>query len=176
MTVLACDALEWRSSNPADPFPVTGCDIPVTFATNGVRTITVLATDTQGAIGGASVVISVVDPPPDLPPIVQVLSPPNNAVVSPTQLLTLNASATDPEGASPLASEWTVTYPYDQATGTGPTTTVIGSSLSMSWTPSDTIPFLGCDVDFFARLRLTVTDPGGAIGADFSVVRIQRIC
>ena len=46
---LPCSALTWTSSVPADAgFPAVGCEVPVAFASNGVRTLTLTATDPQG--------------------------------------------------------------------------------------------------------------------------------
>ena len=60
-----CARLRWTSSDPADPFPVTGCGVEVTFPTAGPRTLTVTATDSHGATGTASVRVGVSGAPPD---------------------------------------------------------------------------------------------------------------
>src|SRR5690606_23948549 len=97
--VLACEDLVWTSSNAGDAaFPTTGCELQATFTTNGARTLTLTGTDSLGASGSASVTVTVVDPPPNLPPNVQVTSPANGATPPIDQAITLSATASDPEG------------------------------------------------------------------------------
>lgn len=159
---LACDRLTWTSSVTSDPFPVTGCEVEVAFASNGLRTLTLTATDPQGASDTATVNISVVDPPPNLPPFVQVSSPEDHAQVPTNQPLTLSGTAIDPEGASSLAYQWTVKLGNQDPI-------VVGSTPSVQWTPSDTYNFSG-EGTYVIQVRLSVTDPAGNVGTDFIVL------
>jgi hypothetical protein len=158
--VLGCDRLSWTSSVASDSaFPVTGCDVEVSFSSNGPRTITLTATDALGASDAKTVSITVVDPPPNLPPNVRVTSPEDRAPVGTTDLLTLEGTATDPEGSSPLSFEWTVQL-FDEAP------IVVGNALSVQWRPSDTYTFNG-EGTYVIKVRLNVTDPEGNTGTDF---------
>jgi hypothetical protein len=158
--VLACSGLTWTSSVGGDAdFPVVGCDVPVAFESNGVRTLTVTATDPQGAIDVATVQIDVVDPPPDLPPNVQVTSPANGSAPPVDQPLTLSGIASDPEDAGPLTYQWTVQL------GAEPEIEV-GTAASVQWTPMDDYAF-DQEGAWTVVVRLRATDQGGNVGMDF---------
>lgn len=156
---LECSRLVWTSSAPDDPFPVTGCEVQVVFDSNGPRTLTLTATDTQGATDAASVGITVVDPPPNLPPFVRITSPEDRANVPTDEPITLAGTATDPEGETDLSYQWTVQL-FDQAP------IVVGNAPSVEWTPSDTFSF-NSEGTYTVRVRLNVTDPQGNTGTDF---------
>jgi serine protease len=156
---LACERLEWTSSVASDPFPVTGCEAEVVFATSGARTLTLTATDPQGASDTASVGITVVEPPPNLPPFVQIASPQDREPLPTNQPITLSGTATDPEGATNLTYEWTVQL-FDQ------TPIRVGTEPTAQWTPSDTFDF-SSEGTYVVRVRLSVTDPQGNVGTDF---------
>ena len=156
---LACSRLVWTSSVAGDPFPVTGCEVEVVFTSNGPRTLTLSATDPQGASDTASVTVSVVDPPTNLPPFVQISSPEDGAALSTNEPITLSGAATDPEGSSPLSYQWTVQL-FDQ------TPIVVGNALTAEWTPSDTFDF-SSEGTYVIKVRLNVTDPEGNTGTDF---------
>lgn len=156
--VLACSALTWTSSNPSDAFPITGCDAQAVFTTNGTRTLTLTGTDSMGASGNASVSITVVDPPPNLPPTVQITSPQNGAQPPIDEPLTLAGTAVDPEGAEPLTYVWTVKLGSDPAI-------VVGSAQTVQWRPLDTYRF-DAEGTWLVEVRLTVTDPAGNAGSD----------
>jgi len=162
---LACANLVWTSSVPGDAgFPVAGCERTVAFATNGPRTITVTATDGLGAFDAESVAINVVDPPPNLPPSVQVTSPPNLPNPAPPidQPLTLSGTATDPEGATPLTYQWTTKLGSNAPI-------VVGNAASIQWTPNQTYAF-NQEGTWRVEVRLNVTDPQGNVGTDFVVI------
>jgi serine protease len=156
---LACERLSWTSSVAGDPFPVSGCEAEVTFASDGPRTLTLTATDPQGATGTASVTITIVEPPPNLPPSVQITSPEDGSSPNPFEPITLSGTATDPEGASPLTFEWTT-----QLEGDPPI--VVGNAPSVEWTPSGTYDF-SSEGTYVVKIRLSVTDPQGNTGTDF---------
>ncbi|HEX7049666.1 MAG TPA: S8 family serine peptidase [Longimicrobiales bacterium] len=173
--VLDCAGLTWTSSAGDAAFPVTGCEPEVAFTTNGSRTLTLTATDSHGGTDSVTVDIAVVDPPPDLPPVVQVASPANGVSIGPSTELTLAGDATDPEGQTSLTYEWFVVYPYNTGTGTGENTAFIGSGPVLTWKPSETIP-IECETYYQIRIELRVTDPGGNTGKDFVVGTVNLIC
>lgn len=159
---LACDRLTWTSSVASDPFPLTGCEVEVAFASNGTRTLTLTATDPQGASDTATVNLNVVDPPPNLPPFVQVSSPEDYAQVPTNQPITLSGTAIDPEGATSLTYLWTVKLGNEAPIE-------VGSAPSVQWTPSDTYDF-STEGRYVIQVRLNVTDPVGNTGTDFVVL------
>ncbi len=63
-----CDHMSWTSSVTSDVMP-SSCSGNATFQSNGQRTLTLMATGTNGARGTASVSITVTDPPANLPPV-----------------------------------------------------------------------------------------------------------
>jgi serine protease len=156
---LACSRVTWTSSVASDPLPVTGCDVAVTFTTNGSRTITLTATDPQGATDSASVSLNVVEPPPNLAPSVRVTSPADRADLPRDQPITLSGTAADPEGGTPLTYQWTVKLNNGSPI-------VVGTSSSVQWTPSDTYNLNGAGT-YIIQIRLNVTDPQGNTGTDF---------
>jgi hypothetical protein len=157
---LACSGLTWTSSVPGDAdFPAVGCEVPVAFASNGNRTLTVTATDPQGASDVATVQISVVDPPPDLPPNVVVTTSAASSNPPLDQPITLMGDATDPEDAGPLTYEWTY-----QLGVLAPV--VIGDQATIQWTPNQSIAFNQAGL-YTVQVRLNVTDQGGNVGTDF---------
>jgi hypothetical protein len=161
---LACSSLVWTSSNPADTdFPANGCEIQATFGTLGLRTISVTGTDPQGASDADTVDVTVIDPPPDLPPSVLITSPTNFQPVQTGEEITLSATVTDPEGQTPLTLVWTV------AVGGG-TPEQVGTGNNVLWTPNDTIDFSDEGV-YNVVIRLTAEDPGGNKGNDFVTLR-----
>lgn len=156
---LACDRLVWTSSVQTDPFPQSGCLLQTTFASNGPRTLTVTATDPQGAQDAASVTITVVDPPANLPPLVQIEHPTYHQRDLPVNApMQLTGSGFDPEGATALTYRWTVQL-FDQPE------IEVGTAASASWTPSNNYNFNQAGT-YTVRLRLYVTDPDGATGVD----------
>jgi len=161
---LACSALTWTSSDPGDgDFPVVGCEVQVVFGTLGTRTLTLTGTDPQGASAIDTVAVTVLDPPPDLPPSVLITSPTNFQSVGINEEITLTGLVTDPEGATPLTLVWTVS-----TNGSPPEQ--VGTGNGVLWTPSDTIDFSGED-RYDVTIRLTATDAGGNSANDFVQLR-----
>ena len=94
-----CNTFTWKSSKAGEG-PWTGCTPTVKFTSNGARTITLSATDAQGAIGQDSVTINITDLPPSGPPQITIKSPKNGAQYSATSNIRLSYSITNPgEGA-----------------------------------------------------------------------------
>ncbi len=156
---LACSNLVWTSSVGSDPFPIAGCEVTAAFASNGSRVLTLTATDGLGASDTASVTITVVDPPANLPPNVQVTSPTNLSAPPLDQPVTLSGTASDPEGQGPLTYVWTVKL------GVG-APIAVGNTASVQWTPNQSFAF-NQEGTYTVEVRLSVTDPQGQIGTDF---------
>ncbi len=159
---LACDRLVWTSSVGDDAFPLTGCELEVAFDTDGERTLTLSATDPQGASATDTVTVNVVAPPPNLPPFVHITGPHDHANVPYDQPIALTGGATDPEGATDLTYAWTVQL------GNGAPVTV-GNAPTGSWTPSDTFDF-GAEGTYTVTIRLRATDPDAQTGEDSVVL------
>lgn len=169
---LACPSMVWQDGGT---LLGTGCDLPVSFASNGNRTLTLIGTDSHGASGSASLNISVVDPPANLPPVVNITSPQNGITIDPDQVVKLLGSASDPEGGAATLA-WDVTTGYNPNTGQGANTYPVSPAPSGNWKPTDSIPYTACEVDDTLRLRLKAKDPQNNEGFDFIVIRVVRIC
>ena len=179
---LDCARLEWTSSVAADPFPQSGCRAEVTFDTPGPRTLTVTATDPRGATASDSVQVSVAGAPPEEPsPQVEILNPADGTTIvnKPGGLLALTWQATDPAGDG-LQHQWSVSYPYDPATGTVGTTEpitereILYPNTWIAWRPFDNLGEEYCYLaDAAVRVSLTVTDAAGQTGSDTVLLRTQ---
>lgn len=169
---LPCSNMAWRDeSTPLG----TGCDLAVSFTSNGNRTLTLTGTDTHGGSGSASVNVSVVDPPANLPPVVNITSPQNGITLGPDQVVKLLGSASDPEGGA-VTLAWDVTTGYDPGTGLGANTYPVTPAPNGDWKPTDSLPYTACEVNDTLRLRLKAKDPQNNEGFDFIVIRVVRIC
>ncbi|MBA2667996.1 MAG: S8 family serine peptidase, partial [Trueperaceae bacterium] len=155
---LACANLTWTSSVGSDPFPIVGCEVSATFTSNGARVLTLTGTDSLGASDAESVSITVVDPPPNLPPNVQVTSPQTGSSPPVHLPITLSGTANDPEGATPLTYQWTTKLGSNAPI-------VVGNAPSIEWTPNETYSF-NQEGTYTVQVRLNVTDPGGNVGTD----------
>ncbi len=171
---LPCASLSWTSSVGADP-RVTGCAPQITFASQGARTLTLTGTDGFKATNTASVNVTVLPPPTNYPPVVNITKPTNNLLIGPDGVLQLAGTATDPEGGA-TTLEWDVTNNYDPTTGTGATTKTITLGAGGNWKPSDSFMYNGCPVIDTLRLRLRAKDPQNVEGSDFIVVRVITVC
>ena len=161
---LACSALTWTSSDPADSaFPATGCEVDVVFGTLGTRTLLLSGTDPQGASDSDLVSVTVLDPPPDLPPSVLITSPTNFQSVQTDEEITLSGDVSDPEGATPLTLVWTVSV-------NGGVAEQVGTGNNVLWTAADTIDF-GSEGSYDVTVRLTAQDPGGNTANDFVLLK-----
>jgi hypothetical protein len=169
---LACSRMVWKDGSTTLG---TGCDLAMSFASNGPRTLTLTGTDSHGASASASVNISVVDPPANLPPVVDITSPQNGITIGPDQVVKLSGSATDPEGEA-VTLAWDVTTGYDPNTGQGANTYPVTPASNGDWRPIDSIPYSTCEVNDTLRLRLKAKDPQNNEGSDFIVLQVLRIC
>jgi hypothetical protein len=161
----------WTSNQASDPFPISECQqASVTFNTPGNRTLTLTATDSAGLSATDSVSFEVL-PPPNI--LVTINNPADGGIVGPDELITLSGSASGGEG--PYQFTWSILYPTDAA-GNGGTEYTIGSGENVSWAPSNSITFGGCEVNSFGRLVLKVLDSNGFNGIRTIVISIMRIC
>ncbi len=141
---LDCRNLRWTSSNPADRFPVSGCDANVTFEVLGRRTLTLTAQDPQGASGTTSVEINVLARPGNFPPTISLGTLPPFSYESGyrwDRTFVVTASAIDPERDVPLTFRWIARsyYPDSSRVFAGVVEITAGSILSnLNWTPSRT--------------------------------------
>jgi hypothetical protein len=172
---LACANLRWTSSVVADAFPKTGCDVAAVFASNGARTLTLTGNDSHGSSASVTVNINVIDPPANLPPVVNLTSPQNGITIGPDTVIKLIGTATDPEGGAVTLS-WDVTTGYNPATGTGFQTLPVTPAANGDWKYTNSVTLNGCEVNDTIRLRLKAKDPQGNEGFDFVVIKVIRIC
>lgn len=158
---LDCQNLTWTTDVEAE-LALVGCDGSVTLDGVGPRVITLTGLDSAMGKGSATVQIVVVAPPEDLPPVVRILEPGILDTLA-NQPITLTGSAIDPEGSTDLTYSWSLTWPYDRATGTGGNISGIGTGAEFVWEPRDTIPGFGGsdDLSLLLLLELRVTDPAG---------------
>ncbi|MBI1743223.1 hypothetical protein HYR54_09175 [Candidatus Acetothermia bacterium] len=181
---LPCDRLQWKSNVPADPLPLTGCSVPVTFTSSGPRTITLTGIDAQGASAQATVNINVIEPKGTLPPVVQIVSPdvavwdlfnafcPSGPPCSGNKTISLIGKAADPDGKKIVEYRWALQY-WDSSSNSWVIWKTFGTS------PSVTVKFddFPCFVDFNGdqhRLLFSATDEDGQTGSDY--VGIKYSC
>ena len=170
---LPCTGLKWTSSVGTDA-QKTGCDPQITFASQGARTLTLTGTDAFGATGTTTVNITVLPPPANLPPVVNVTSPQNNIYVGPTSVVTLTGTATDPEGGA-VTLQWDVTRNYNPSNPNAGTPIPIALPANNTWKPTDSFP-VGCETSELIRLRLRAKDAQNNENFDFIVLRLSFIC
>jgi hypothetical protein len=104
-----CSAFTWRSTATGEG-PWSGCTPMVSFATTGPRTITVSLTNQYGQTGSDKVDITVVEPPDDGPPVVNITSPEIQAVFTSGQRAYVAYSVVDPSPEPPTSVEWSISY------------------------------------------------------------------
>ena len=172
---LACDKLSWTSSVGGDAFPKTGCDVAASFPSNGPRTLTLTGTDSHGGSASATVSVTVIDPPSNLPPVVNLTSPQNGISIGPDTVVRLAGTASDPEGGA-VTLAWDVQTQYNPSSGTGGGIFPVTPDASGNWKPSNSINYTSCEVSDTLRLRLKARDPQNNEGSDFIVIRVTRIC
>lgn len=162
---------QWTSNQSGDPFPIADCQrATVTFSSPGTRTLNLNATDTAGLKANASVTFEVLPPPTIL---VNITNPLDGGTVGPDEVI--NLAATISGGKEPYNLTWSFAFPTDPA-GNGGTSYNIGSGNNVSWAPSNSISFGGCEVYGLGRLTLTVQDANGFSGSRSIVILISRIC
>lgn len=164
----------WSSSNASDVLG-GGCELNHVFTTQGARTLTLTSTDTLGAASSASVTITVTPPPTNFPPVIGTTSRTPavknyDAGFTWTTPFTLTSSATDPEGNTPITYVWKATsFRPNSTTVAYASNVTLGSSASMTWTPSSTPSLFGtfaqlgndCYSGQTVRVRVEATDSLG---------------
>ncbi|MBI5545768.1 MAG: C1 family peptidase [Deltaproteobacteria bacterium] len=148
---VACEGLVWKSSVTQDDLhQKTGCAVSTAFATNGPRTITLVATDALGGTASTSIQVTVVDPPASGPPVVTRVIPTGTEgspyyVANPSTRLTLNASVTVPgrvrDCPADAPAPTCVSYVWRARVVGNPTYTQIGTAHTFSWIPGPVFPF-----------------------------------
>jgi hypothetical protein len=136
----------------------------MTFDTTGTRTINLMGKDTTGLIAFDTASINVANAPLNSAPVVTILWPTDGLFYSESGPVTSNlkATASDPDGKSPLNYTWILKYGNTQKTlATGTMTN--GQTITVPWKPHD-IPF-SCG-GYSVKLRLDVKDPDGKTGFD----------
>jgi hypothetical protein len=174
---LPCSGLSWTSSASSDPLPRLGCDVTVSFPSNGARTLTLIGTDSHGGNAKSTVNVDVVDPPANLPPVVNLTKPLGNINIGPDTVIQLAGNATDPEGSA-VTLEWDVTTGYNPQTGTGFKTYPVTPAPNGDWKPSDSLTYNGCESEGTGtlRLRLRAKDSQGNEGFDAIVFYVVILC
>jgi hypothetical protein len=161
---LGCEHLAWSSSVAGDALPQSGCEVEITFASAGPRTLTLTGTDPQGLSDSVSVGIVVLDPRPNPAPLAKILSPDNGESIGPGTRITLDGEATDPEGEAIAGYDWYFNGTY------------LGSGAQLDWAPEDSFSFPRCEVSFRGNLTLRAEDGSGNYGYDTIELWINRIC
>lgn len=163
-----CTSLTWLSSIPSDALHnKKGCQVETIFTTAGHRTVILSARDPQGLEGIFAIGLDVVDPAPQSPPSVSILSPfgtLNQPAIHKTagDPLSLQATVKDPDGLPNCTQpgeqgcmllNWTA-----RETPSG-TSTPLGTTEDLTFTPTS-IFGQKCN-PLTIELKLCATDPDG---------------
>ena len=161
----------WTSSVAADPFPVDGCEAPVTFLALGARTLTLTVTDPVGASSSDSVAVDVL-PEPEI--LVTIVEPVDGGSLQYGGPITLTGVASG--GTAPYEYTWTLTWPTD-ASGEGTAAPIeLGQGATYVWTnPAATLD-LQCEISAYALIELTVVDANGTTGVGRTLQQVVYIC
>ncbi|HZN11881.1 MAG TPA: hypothetical protein VFC61_09385 [Blastocatellia bacterium] len=162
---LPCGSLTWTSSKAGDPFPKTGCTPQVTFTTIGSRTITLTSIDPHGLTDTDTVTVYVVEPPANSPPLVAILNPTNNVNLNPDAWVTLRGKVDDPDNKNPITYQWVIRKSNGAEIVIGSGTANDGQQFTLSWKPSNNIPF-NCGGES-VRIYLRATDADGSHGSTY---------
>jgi hypothetical protein len=137
-------SLVWTSSR--DGQIGTGTTFSTTGLSVGVHTITLTATDSQGAKGMATITVTITGTTQNQSPTAQITSPTNHQIIAPNTAVTLTGTGSDPEDGTLSGASLVWTDDVSGALGTG--TSVPLSSLSFG----------------VHTITLTATDSKGAKG------------
>ena len=164
----------WTSSVPTDPFPKALCALyGITFTSIGPRTLTLRATDPEGATTTTTVAITVTPPPTNLPPAITAgmlgPAPDYSGGYAWTTTLQVEASASDPENNTPITYVWKATSRRPNSATVYASDVTVGTNANLSWTPSATPALFGdfaalgnaCYDGQVVLLRLEATDSLG---------------
>jgi C1A family cysteine protease len=160
-----CDRLSWKSSVAGDALG-SGCEFSHTFATTGIRTITLTATDEYGAKGTATLSLNVKTKPPVGPPVINISSPIDNKYYGAANTNIRLAYTMDDPGAKAgdqYTVVWTLKYGNQVKTIT-PKTCTIRNLPFACFNPSE----MGY-TDYGVKnveISVSVTDAEGLTGTD----------
>lgn len=166
-----------------DGFGAEGCNASFTFSTQGVRTLSLVVRDSQGAASSpATVTIRIENPPPNLPPTATITLSPVADPYYDYHTLTLSASgASDPEGDLPLSFAWRAVK-LDASGNPFRSVLSLGSVQTITWNLSGARSFLnepgstcGTADGQRVRIELIVTDSRGNAASPYTDSRTIRV-
>jgi serine protease len=164
-STLACSALRWSSTNPADPLPAVGCQPRIAFPTSGTRVIRLTATDEAGSSAFTEITVSVTLASSG-PPIPWIESPFDGQFLPNDVPVQLVGGALDPDG-DPVQFLW-------RATDSLGNTDIIGTGRNVTWLPVTTV---GECTSAEVTLQLEATDATGNVAsAQVTVAVIPEPC
>lgn len=177
---LACDHLTWTSDPLAAPFPVTGCQPQITFASPGWYTIRLIGKDKQGKTAEDKVGVYIAKPYDTAKPVVGILNPKDNNGVPAKTVVTLTGQATDSGGQS-LSYQWIVMPKSPAGHLKGGATEIVlatgtmqsGQNVTFQWKPSDQVPPYFCGESNPVELLLNVTNADGRLGWDLVNITVD---
>lgn len=167
-----CQRGSFSGGGSGDTLPGTLCDLnadgvgTAVFTHGGTNTLTLTASDPEGATDSETIEVFIAEPPADIPPDVVVLSPePGFELAWLTSALELSAQVYDPDSSS-LEYDWRVNWSCqpefnfcaDSATITSGTLSgtdglaLPGAVQSFQWSPFSHLPSPGCGGRYPARL------------------------
>lgn len=174
---LPCTALSWISSDPSDIFSGDGCLVSVTLGDAGARTITLTATDPQGAQDTAELAVTATACEGNCQPSVyfDFTTPadfsgaggiPGYFFIT---AISMTGSVDDVDVDTPISYRWEVIPPCGSGCAVlleSGTLSDLSSDINLTWTPEDFIS--GSCSDYYDQtftLVLSVTDSRGAVNS-----------
>jgi hypothetical protein len=161
-TDLPCSSLEWKSNT--EGALGSGCDLGATFIKLGLQTLTLTATDANGAQDTTTVVINVKAVPTQGPPIVKILKPTQNLIVeNAASNLYVTDKSFDPDGSTTLTRQWIIRYSNGFQDFEKTITLKKDRAGKEYFIPNN---YISSTSALAAELELRVTDGQGEIGSD----------
>lgn len=181
---LACSKLTWSGAGAGDTLPTNKCGAAndgvqwAIYATNGAKTLTLTASDPQGATDTAAVSFTIDEPPSNIPPNVVVQSPDPNGFeigAATTTQLPLRFRSYDPEDATatyywraywqcaPGTKTCLHDYAFVNSSLTGQNT-LGGIIQEDTWSVFGLLPKPTCGDSYWGYLELFVSSGSGGLG------------